>query len=96
MSRLETPCSATLPRRLKDAHDGNTPETIRKSLRDKWPAEFCKGARCGFLHQEEGSRRPGSYPPGFVHWQPERRNAWFAGFNVGFHDRLRFSKAEAA
>jgi hypothetical protein len=28
---------------------------------------------------------------GFHRWSPERRDAWHAGFNRGFHDRLRRS-----
>jgi hypothetical protein len=71
-------------------------EAVLNRLREKWPPEFRDGARCGFLQRHEGVGNPGGYPPGFDHWQLERRNAWFAGFNVGFHDRLRLSKAVAA
>jgi hypothetical protein len=67
-----------------------------RSSQERLPSEFRDGARCGFLQRHEGPRDPGGYPPGFKHWQLERRNAWFAGFNVGFHDRSRFSKPEAA
>ena len=64
-------------------------------LRDRWPAEFRGGARCGFLHRFDGDRENGGYPRGFHGWPLDRRNAWFAGFNVGFHDRLRFVREEA-
>ena len=30
-----------------------------------------------------------AYPRGFTDWPLERRNAWFAGFNVGYCDRKR-------
>jgi hypothetical protein len=88
-------CSAAFVRLPNDAHDGNA-EAVLKRLQDKWPSEFRDGARCGFLQLHEGPRDPGGYPPGFNNWQLERRNAWFAGFNVGFHDRSRLSKPEAA
>ena len=94
--RVEDAKSAAAFARLPNiAHDGNA-EAVLKRLQDKWPSEFRDGARCGFLQLHEGPRDPGGYPPGFHHWQLERRNAWFAGFNVGFHDRSRLSKSEAA
>ena len=37
----------------------------------------------------DGEREPGGYPRGFHAWPLDRRNSWFAGFNVGFHDRLK-------
>lgn len=63
-------------------------------LQKKWPAEFRDGARCGFLQHYEGSRDHGGYPPGFAGWPLERRNTWFAGFNLGLHDRLRLEQSE--
>ena len=42
---------------------------------------------------EDGAKRARErnalYPPGFHGWPLERRNAWFAGFNVGYLDRKR-------
>jgi hypothetical protein len=78
------------------ARDGNKAELALKRLQDKWPPEFRDGVRCGFLQKRDGVRDSGGYPPGFNHWPLERRNAWFAGFNVGLHDRLRLSQNEAA
>jgi hypothetical protein len=89
------PCSAAFVRLPNDAHHGNA-EAVLKRLQDKWPCEFRDGARCGFLQRREGPRDPGGYPLGFDHWQREARNTWFAGFSVGFHDRSRLSKPEAA
>jgi hypothetical protein len=86
---------ATFPGPPIASPDESRADAIRKSLQDKWPAEFSEGARSGFLQQREGPRDPGGYPPGFGRWQLERRNAWFAGFNVGFHDRSRILKAVA-
>jgi hypothetical protein len=65
-------------------------------LRRQWPNEFRDGARCAFLHRFYGEREKGGYPRGFHLWALERRNAWFAGSNRGFHDRLRLFRKEAA
>jgi hypothetical protein len=60
-------------------------------LRKTWPDEFRDGARCGFLQNYEGKRERGGYPKGFHQWPLDRRSAWFDGFSVGFHDRVRLS-----
>jgi hypothetical protein len=64
-------------------------------LRQWWPDEFRDGARCAFLLRFDGDRESGGYPGGFHVWPLERRTAWFAGFNVGFHDRLRLAQEVA-
>jgi hypothetical protein len=61
-----------------------------------WSNEFRDGARYGFLLRFDGEREKGGYPLGFHLWPLERRNVWFAGFNRGFHDRLRLAQEEAA
>lgn len=66
-----------------------------EALRSRWLAEFRDAARCGFLLRVDGEREAGGYPKGFHRWPLERRNAWFAGFNVGFHDRLRLAREVA-
>jgi len=73
-------------------------EREREALRRRWPDEFRDGARCAFLREFEGEREAGGcYPRGFRRWPLSRRNAWYAGFNVGFHDRIRRAqKAESA
>ncbi len=58
------------------------------AYRERWRTEWRDGARCAFLGQFEGEREIGGYPRGFHAWPLARRNAWFAGFNRGFHDRL--------
>jgi hypothetical protein len=63
--------------------------------RASWRGEFRDGARCGFLQRYDGEREAGGYPRGFHRWPLDRRNAGFAGFNVGFHDRLRFAREMA-
>jgi hypothetical protein len=68
----------------------------RRRLRQRWPSEYRDGARCAFLQTYPGPRDAGGYPKGFHCWPLDRRNAWFAGFNVGFHDRLRLVRKEAA
>ena len=65
-------------------------------LRSRWPDEFKDGARCAFLRRSKGDREKGGYPCGFHGWQPDRRNAWFAGYNKGRCDRLRLFEKGAA
>jgi hypothetical protein len=60
-----------------------------ETSRHRWPNEYRDGARCAFLQRHDGKREGGGYPLAFHGWPLDRRNAWFAGFNVGFHDRLR-------
>jgi hypothetical protein len=63
-----------------------------EQLRARWAAEYRDGARCGFLQTFEGERGKGGYPRGFGDWTLNRRNAWFSGYNRGFHDRMRVSE----
>jgi hypothetical protein len=65
-----------------------------QAIRERWPHEFRDGARCGFLQRYDGNRERGGYPLGFHRWPLERRNAWYAGFNRGFCDRLRLANEE--
>ena len=65
------------------------------TLREQRQAEYRDGARCAFLLRFDGDREQGGYPRGFHAWSLERRNAWFAGFSVGFHDRLRLAREVA-
>jgi hypothetical protein len=65
-------------------------EVERERLRRAWPHEFEDGARCAFLRRFDGERERGGGPLGFHRWPLERRNAWYAGFNIGLHDRIRF------
>jgi hypothetical protein len=92
----DLPCSAALPRPPGGACDGTREEAALSRLQHKWPPEFADGVRCGFLQKHDGARDPAGYPQGFGQWQLERRNAWFAGFNVGFHDRQRLPQRGAA
>lgn len=54
----------------------------RESIKRADPDEFRDGARRAF----QGDKL---YPPGFAAWPLDRRNAWFAGFNVGYGLRKR-------
>jgi hypothetical protein len=65
-----------------------------ETFKEQWPDEYRDGARCAFLRRFEGDREEGGYPRGFHEWPLERRNAWFAGFNRGFHDRLGLARTE--
>jgi hypothetical protein len=61
-------------------------------IKAAFPSEWRDGARCAFFRKFEGERDMGGYPKGFNHWSLDRRNAWFSGFNQGFHDRFLFAK----
>jgi hypothetical protein len=74
---------------------GMTPRGEVARLKRLWSDEFRDGARCAFLRQFDGDREAGGYPRGFHRWSLDRRNAWIAGFNVGFHDRPRLAREGA-
>jgi hypothetical protein len=75
--------------------DNNRVEREIAELRSRWPDEYRDGARCAFLRRFDGDRQAGGYPRGFLRWPADRRTAWFCGFNVGFHDRLRLAREMA-
>lgn len=54
----------------------------RERIKHAYPDEFRDGARRAF-------NGVSGYPRRFAVWPLERRNAWFAGFNVGYCDRKR-------
>ena len=51
--------------------------------RGRFPMEWDDGLKLGMGHGPAGQRERGDYPKGFHDWPLDRRNAWFAGFNVG-------------
>jgi hypothetical protein len=59
------------------------------AIRAKWIDEYRDGARCGADLKINGPREIGGYPKGFHEWLLERRNAWLAGFNMGYSERAR-------
>ncbi len=61
----------------------------RHQLFQRFPEEFRAGVKAGFTAS-------GTYPGGFRLWPEARRNAWFAGWNVGRCDRLRELEKGAA
>ena len=61
----------------------------RARLRAAWPYEFADGARRGFSERSDLSE--------ILHdLGPSKREAWFAGYNLGRCDRLRVLDREAA
>lgn len=54
----------------------------RHALRATWAEAFDDGVRRALNDNRE-------YPIGFAAWPLEKRNAWFAGFNVGYTKRAR-------
>jgi hypothetical protein len=60
----------------------------RERLKLAHPVEFADGAKRGFTGNK-------LYPRGLHHWPAEKRNAWFAGWNVGYCDRKRAEGGDA-
>ena len=58
-------------------------------IRRDFPREFADGESMGAGWEPGGEREEGGYPLGFHGWPLERRNAWFAGFNLGRGRRKR-------
>ena len=77
----------TLPLTAVDEDRLAKAEREREALRSRWPDEFRDGARCGLLRDYPGERERSEYPTGFHQRPLEQRNAWWAGFNLGFSQR---------
>jgi hypothetical protein len=58
----------------------------RAQLERAFPDAYRDGARRGLFGDDR-------YPPGFLEWPLDQRNAWFAGFNIGLLDRLAYGRA---
>jgi hypothetical protein len=70
-----------------------TTDHARTLLRKAWPQAFRDGVRSGLgLIEQSEQREPGNYPKGFHGWPLEKRNAWFAGYNVGRVKRLKLEE----
>lgn len=55
----------------------------RRRLKRLYPDAFKDGLLVG-AGIKEGPREPGGYPRGFHAWPLEKRNAWWAGANLGY------------
>jgi len=60
----------------------------RDRLERAWPDAFRDGVRAAY-GLFPADHLPGGYPDEFHAWPLEKRNAYFAGFNLGFTDRRR-------
>jgi hypothetical protein len=60
-----------------------TARNERRRLQRLHPEAFKDGLLVG-AGVKEGPREPGGYPKGFHQWELEKRNAWWAGANIGF------------
>ena len=68
--------------------DAKRAQLERARLEAAWPEAFRDGVRAAFgVFPPEHER--GGYPRGFHGWPLEKRNSYFAGFNLGFCDRRR-------
>jgi hypothetical protein len=72
---------------LTDAKKKEKVRRERARLQVLLPCEFADGARCGLTGKATGAREPGGYPKGVHGWLLERRNASWAGWNIGDLDR---------
>jgi hypothetical protein len=63
------------------------PEAVRAALCGKFPAEFEHGYRTGYLGENQPPCDPAGYMIGHHTWPLDRRNAWFAGWNLGNVER---------
>jgi hypothetical protein len=66
----------------------NAPDEVKR-LKRAWPDELADGERCAFLGRSEGKRESGGYPTDFHGWPLDRRNGWYAGYNLGLLERQR-------
>ena len=55
----------------------------RRRLKRFYPDAYNDGLLVG-SGVKQGPREPGGYPCGFHSWPLERRNAWWAGANLGY------------
>jgi hypothetical protein len=62
----------------------------RERLRRAYPGTFNNAARLAFMRQFPLDANRDGYPRDFRRWPRAKRAAWLAGFDLGFHDRLRF------
>ena len=62
-------------------------EGIRAALFAKFPREFEHGYRSGYLGEHQHPCDSAGYMIGHHTWPSERKNAWFAGFNLGHAER---------
>jgi hypothetical protein len=58
-------------------------ETIRAELCRRFPQEFEHGYRSGFTGALQTPCDAAGYPIGFHTWPLDRKNTWYAGWNLG-------------
>ena len=59
----------------------------RERLKALHPEVYHDGELAGLGKLPPGTRERGGYPISFHQWPRDRRDAWTAGFNVGYHAR---------
>jgi hypothetical protein len=62
-------------------------EEERAALCAKFPDEFEHGYRTGYLGENQPPCDSAGYMIGHHTWPLGRKNAWFAGFNLGHTER---------
>jgi hypothetical protein len=64
-------------------------EERERLKRDYWRI-YASAARDAFLMTFPDPRTPSGFPVDFHLWRAAWRRAWLAGYDQGFHDRLRY------
>jgi hypothetical protein len=62
-------------------------EKVRAALCEKFPREFEHGYRTGYVGEFQHPCDAAGYMIGHHAWPLARKNAWFAGFNLGHSER---------
>jgi hypothetical protein len=62
-------------------------EAVRAALCAKFPQEFEHGYRTGYLGENQPPCDAAGYMIGHHTWPLDRKNAWFAGFNLGYGEQ---------
>jgi hypothetical protein len=62
-------------------------EAVRAELCRRFPGEFEHGYRTGYLGENQPPCDVAGYMIGYHAWPLVRKNAWFAGFNLGHIER---------
>jgi hypothetical protein len=62
-------------------------EQIRAELCKQFPQEFEHGYRYGLTGEPQPPCDAAGYPIGFREWPLDRRNAWWAAWNLGHVQR---------
>jgi hypothetical protein len=70
-------------RRQCETFEFTRAEAVRAALCAKFPSEFEHGYRTGYLGENQPPCDAAGYMIGHHTWPLDRKNAWYAGWNLG-------------